>query len=179
MECWVVVVSCCLCLMYGAVFGSADGKEIEARRRSSLDKNFMRFGRAYPNPHMLYPEVAAETSKGLERELTKRNSNKETRTPAKGGNLMRFGRAGNSFMRLGRNDGHSLAEDDQEMAAMLMERPQIRATNNNFMRFGRTFNAPPQPPNVFVPAGAIWPLMHQQFGQEEYVDDAEAAVMED
>lgn len=164
--------------MCGAAFGSADGKEIEARRRSSLDKNFMRFGRAYPNPHMLY-HIAAETSKGLERELTKRNSNKETRTPAKSGNLMRFGRAGNSFMRLGRNDGGLGAEVDDQM---LMERPQIRATNNNFMRFGRTFNAPQQPPNVFVPAGAIWPLMHQQFGgqQEEYVDDGpEAAIMEE
>lgn len=159
----------CLCLMIGPAFSTADGKEIEARRRSALDKNFMRFGRAFPNAHMMYQ--AADNNQGLDRGLTKRNSNKETRAPAKSGNLMRFGRAGN-FMRFGRNDGlMSSNEEGTVDQDMLMERPQIRSTNS-FLRFGRT---PPQS-SVFVPAGAIWPLMHQQFGQEEYLDEEPEVV---
>lgn len=73
---------------------------------------------------------------------------------------MRFGRAGNSFMRLGRSEGSYNAEpqDQNELQAgpmeVLLMRPQIRASNS-FLRFGR-----PSPGSV--PAEAIWPLWQQQ-----------------
>lgn len=161
--------------MFGSTFGQ-DGKEkeIEARRRSAIDKNFMRFGRTFPNPHMLYHMATEGTS---DERMTKRNTNKETRSPVQNTNFLRFGRAGNSFMRLGRSNGWqgtSNNDDDQELSAsMLMERPQIRANSNGFMRFGRTYK--PQPMK-FVPAGAIWPL--QQLGQEEYLEEEEEPVLD-
>lgn len=171
-----------VCLFIGSSVATPNGKEIEARRRSALDKNFMRFGRNYPNPHMLFhlaalkqEQDAAATGKA------KRNTAapKETRTPVKNGNFMRFGRAGNSFMRLGRSN----SDDDQaEMDPMdvLMMRPQIRASNS-FLRFGRA-----QSP-VLVPAEAIWPLpmwQQQQPGvdgevePEEPLDDPELVMHE-
>ncbi|XP_053686905.1 FMRFamide neuropeptides [Sabethes cyaneus] len=55
----------------------SDNTEIEARRRSALDKNFMRFGRADPN---------------LQR----------VSRASKQANLMRFGRADRGFLRFGR-----------------------------------------------------------------------------
>lgn len=156
-----------VCLFFGSTFGQ-DGKEIEARRRSALDKNFMRFGRTYPNAHMLYhmAATAEDNSKGVGLELIKKNSNKETRTPVKNANFLRFGRAGNSFMRLGRSENRNMDMEDQDVAMMMIERPQTRS--NGYLRFGRAY-PPQQPAKVFVPAGAIWPLHHQQqpFGQEE------------
>lgn len=56
----------------------SDNTEIEARRRSALDKNFMRFGRTDPTTL----QRVARASKQA--------------------NLMRFGRAGQGFMRFGR-----------------------------------------------------------------------------
>ncbi|XP_058829739.1 FMRFamide-related peptides isoform X2 [Topomyia yanbarensis] len=55
----------------------SDNTEIEARRRSAIDKNFMRFGRADPT---------------LQR----------ASLPNKRANLMRFGRADRGFLRFGR-----------------------------------------------------------------------------
>ncbi|XP_055536312.1 FMRF-amide neuropeptides [Wyeomyia smithii] len=55
----------------------SDNTEIEARRRSALDKNFMRFGRTDPNL-----QRTARTSKQV--------------------NRMRFGRADRGFLRFGR-----------------------------------------------------------------------------
>ena len=163
------------------MLATADGKEIEARRRSALDKNFMRFGRAYPNPHMLYHMAVAgagsagENSKAFEGgESMKRNGPKETRTTTKGGNLMRFGRSGNNFLRFGRNMPVEDTMEDQ-----LLERPQTRASNS-FLRFGRNFHSPVVDP-VFVPAEAIWPLMQQQqqFGQvEEYTEEDPDTLLE-
>ncbi|XP_062550951.1 FMRFamide-related peptides [Armigeres subalbatus] len=59
----------------------SDDTEIEARRRSALDKNFMRFGRTDPTT---LQRVARESKRA---------------------NLMRFGRAGQGFMRFGRIPG--------------------------------------------------------------------------
>lgn len=56
----------------------SDNTEIEARRRSTLDKNFMRFGR------------------------TDHTSQQRVARASKRANLMRFGRAGQAFMRFGR-----------------------------------------------------------------------------
>lgn len=174
-----MVVSCCLCLLFGsAALASPEGKEIEARRRS-LDKNFMRFGRTYPNPHMLYhlaTEAAlAEDAKGPDREMSKRNSNnKETRAPVqKGSGFLRFGRAGNSFLRFGRNNlNPEINVLDDEATGVLLNRPQTRATNS-FLRFGKR-----QP---FVPAEAIWPLLQQQQEMEQedgYLDEANEGLLE-
>ncbi|GAB0090385.1 hypothetical protein DMENIID0001_051140 [Sergentomyia squamirostris] len=58
----------------------SESNEIEARRRSSLDKNFMRFGRADKNI------------------LRFGRSNPQ--------NILRFGRSGENFIRFGRNDGN-------------------------------------------------------------------------
>ncbi|XP_058460784.1 FMRFamide-related peptides [Malaya genurostris] len=55
----------------------SDNTEIEARRRSAIDKNFMRFGRSDPNLQRI-----SRASKGT--------------------NLMRFGRADRGFLRFGR-----------------------------------------------------------------------------
>lgn len=105
---------------------------------------------------MLYHLAAHSTGAADDRDFTKRNSNKETRTPAKSGNLMRFGRAGNNFLRFGRNDMLNSLDDQDASAMLLMDRPNVRASNS-FLRFGRT-----KPSKVFVPAGDIWPLMNQQ-----------------
>ncbi|XP_029728770.2 FMRFamide-related peptides isoform X1 [Aedes albopictus] len=71
----------------------SDNTEIEARRRSALDKNFMRFGR--PDPTALQRVARA----------------------SKQANLMRFGRAGQAFMRFGRVPGnvpYSLVHNDDD-----------------------------------------------------------------
>ncbi|EAT34076.1 AAEL013645-PA [Aedes aegypti] len=71
----------------------SDNTEIEARRRSALDKNFMRFGRTDPT--------------ALQR----------VARASKQANLMRFGRAGQGFMRFGRipeNVPLSLVHNDDD-----------------------------------------------------------------
>lgn len=160
----------CLCLLVGSA--QADGKEIEARRRSALDKNFMRFGRTYPAATPPYYHGSPATVDGGVNEIggkeaalfaepqyhfkPKRNANKETRTPVKNSNFLRFGR----------NNGEANGED--ENPNVFINVPQIRSSNG-FLRFGKSSAAYSKP--QFIPAGAIWPLMNQQekYDSDDYV----------
>ncbi|EDS25724.1 conserved hypothetical protein [Culex quinquefasciatus] len=83
----------------------SDNTEIEARRRSALDKNFMRFGRA--NPKLQRVARASKQS-----------------------NLMRFGRPDRGFMRFGRVPGdvpYSLVhqEDDHDQLSKEGESKEV------------------------------------------------------
>uniref|UniRef100_A0A1B0DPP3 Uncharacterized protein n=1 Tax=Phlebotomus papatasi TaxID=29031 RepID=A0A1B0DPP3_PHLPP len=97
----------------------SDSTEIEARRRSSLDKNFMRFGRSDKNILRF-----GRSDKNI---LRFGRSNPQ--------NILRFGRSGENFIRFGRNDGNFMrfGRNDDESSHMRLGRP-----DNNFIRFGRT-----------------------------------------
>lgn len=97
----------------------SDSTEIEARRRSSLDKNFMRFGRSDKNILRF-----GRSDKNI---LRFGRSNPQ--------NILRFGRSGENFIRFGRNDGSFMrfGRSDDDGSHMRLGRP-----DNNFIRFGRT-----------------------------------------
>lgn len=90
-----------------------ESRDIEARRRSALDKNFMRFGRSYNSfPQKNYDdEINDIDEQTFSRNIRKNNDN-----------FMRFGRGGD-FMRFGREP--------------YMNR-NSRGQDKNFIRFGRS-----------------------------------------
>ncbi|XP_059613709.1 FMRFamide-like neuropeptides 1 [Phlebotomus argentipes] len=108
-------------------YARSDRMDIEARRRSSVDKNFMRFGRADKNI------------------LRFGRSNPQ--------NILRFGRSGDNFMRFGRSDDKSLTRLGRPDNSNFIRfgrnyEPSLRrkkanemdwndAKPDNFMRFGR------------------------------------------
>lgn len=114
----------------------SDNTEIEARRRSALDKGFMRFGRAGGNM-LRFGRSPGEEPDG-ETSPRERKSDK---------NLLRFGRAG--FMRFGRNfvdDTDPEDYNDAREVEDIIERPVLRSPSqqrheehgNNILRFGRS-----------------------------------------
>ncbi|XP_054291055.1 FMRFamide-related neuropeptides-like [Macrosteles quadrilineatus] len=139
MRSWTVVI--CLVVTQLAELGC--GKRFDPAmvdplmRRSSLDKNFMRFGRSSPS----YEEKVTDDSPGDAKEdflrpMRGKDNNFMRFGRGKGDNFMRFGRGKqDSFMRFGRarNDNYmrfGRARDNNFMRFG-------RARDNNFMRFGR------------------------------------------
>lgn len=116
--------------------GQRSGNEIEARRRSALDNNFMRFGRSGGgiSKKWFLPTIRAA------------RSNEE-----KGSNFIRFGRrdptfydvedspksghydtrAGSNFIRFGRRD------QDYDQFTPLQSRRASEDRGSNFIRFGK------------------------------------------
>lgn len=94
-----------------------ESRDIEARRRSALDKNFMRFGRSYPSAFSqknYEDEFSDSDDETYSRMNLKRNHNKND-------NFIRFGRGGD-FLRFGR-EAYSR---------------KTRGPDKNFIRFGRS-----------------------------------------
>ncbi|XP_044731240.1 FMRFamide-related peptides, partial [Chrysoperla carnea] len=140
--------------------GGSDTRDIEASRRSVTDKNFMRFGRSKPSQ----PD---ETYDDFDENLIKRSAHdnfmRYGRQPASSTNFMRYGRGGGNdqtnFMRYGKRNHHDYAQDyDEEIqdfddylkstkAGIRFKRSTTeatdddkRASNQNFLRFGRNSN---------------------------------------
>lgn len=106
----------------------SDNTEIEARRRSALDKGFMRFGRAGSNI-MRFGRSSGDEAEGPDDEVPERYRKNDQ-------NLMRFGRA--NYMRFGRNyiDDSDPSDEYNDASEIedLIDRPSLR---NNLLRFGR------------------------------------------
>lgn len=121
----------------------SDNTEIEARRRSALDKNFMRFGRADKNM--------------LRFGKADKNMLRFGRAPGESSNFMRLGRSGavnpdysrfqraqraGGFMRFGRPDSDALSDyNDARVIDDLVELPSTRSAETSAgphrMRFAR------------------------------------------
>ena len=114
----------------------SDNTEIEARRRSALDKGFMRFGRAGGNMLRFGRSSVDSEPEGPKSEIPLRLRKNDK-------NLLRFGRAG--FMRFGRNNvEESNSEDeydeDENEINDFVDRPILRSSEQkgNMLRFGRS-----------------------------------------
>lgn len=137
-----------------------NSEDIEARRRSALDKNFMRFGRGgsdlFLQKHVLDPDDV---------DYSDNEFNRPQRTLNKNGNFIRFGRGkGSDFIRFGRDPSYfreirgrdknvirfgrsvPLKRNKRNANDVLFNEEEKRRTNNmlrfgrnngNFMRFGR------------------------------------------
>lgn len=92
-----------------------ENREIEARRRSALDKNFMRFGRSNTYPQKNYDDNYDN--------FDEEDFSRITRTHNKNDNFIRFGRGGD-FMRFGRDS--------------YLSRNSRGLKDKNFIRFGRS-----------------------------------------
>lgn len=107
----------------------SDNNEIEARRRSALDKGFMRFGRA--GNMMRFGRSPVDNTETDEPAARTRKNDK---------NILRFGRArGDGFMRFGRDfidDTDADEYNDDAEGDELIERPVLRS-GSNMLRFGR------------------------------------------
>jgi hypothetical protein len=141
----------------------SDNTEIEARRRSALDKGFMRFGRAGPNM-MRFGRSPVDPESDA---MRIRKNDKNMMRFGRAGNMMRFGRShsadysdeyddspdvdgyfnkspeekGNKILRLGR----SSSEENSDESSQLMpekndERLGVKKNDKNIMRFGRGGN---------------------------------------
>lgn len=109
----------------------SDNTEIEARRRSALDKGFMRFGRGGPNM-MRFGRSPSDEPDDDSVPMRMRKSDK---------NILRFGRAGN-MLRFGRSYGGNVDSDDYETNDFdeygdnfLMKNPDDKG--NKILRLGR------------------------------------------
>lgn len=117
----------------------SDNTEIEARRRSALDKGFMRFGRGGTNM-MRFGRSPAEDEP--EEETDPMEMEKKDK------NMMRFGRAGN-LLRFGRSfeglqDYNDVTEEDdygdysENQLYRSSERNDDKQKGNEIIRFGRS-----------------------------------------
>ncbi|XP_077299448.1 FMRFamide related propeptide [Arctopsyche grandis] len=102
--------------------------DIAARRRSALDKNFMRFGRSDPSMVKL-------NGGNLMRFGRAKTDNFLRFGRARSQNVMRFGRANNNLMRFGRSPSNLMRFGRSPSNLMRFGR-----ANNNLMRFGRANN---------------------------------------
>lgn len=92
-------------------------KDIEARRRSALDKNFMRFGRS--DPYLSFVYDSDEGGNEFPRDSRSHNKND---------NFIRFGRGrANDFLRFGRDP-----------YKYTLNRISRASQDKNFIRFGRS-----------------------------------------
>ncbi|CRK98219.1 CLUMA_CG011582, isoform A [Clunio marinus] len=107
----------------------SDNTQIEARRRSALDKGFMRFGRGGGNVIRFGRSLEDPTLDYSEEPPRVRKSDK---------NIMRFGRAG--FMRFGRNNYEDIEDPEEYNDASevedFMQRPVIRKSDNRYADHG-------------------------------------------
>lgn len=103
----------------------SDNTEIEARRRSALDKGFMRFGRGDSGNVMRF----GRSPKSDDYDVIPLKTTKNDK------NIMRFGRSGNNHMRFGRNfDDPDYGIEDMEEGDednVLMERFETRGDHKN------------------------------------------------
>lgn len=140
----------------------SDNTEIEARRRSALDKGFMRFGRA-GNHMMRFGRSPSDDEASYDfNDLMPSKPRKNDK------NILRFGRARpDGFMRFGRNNIDDSAMEDYNDASEVEEfidRPILRSPDSNrydehgnkILRLGRSssesvsnenFEAPPEVPS--------------------------------
>lgn len=113
-----------------------DSSQIENNRRSSLDKNFMRFGRSDKSLMRFGRDNSANYNK----------------------NLMRLGRSDKSLMRFGRSDGwmrfgrsdksvdrenifdYNSSDDNDGKGMDKISIPNVKENDKNLMRFGRADN---------------------------------------
>lgn len=96
-----------------------ENSDIETRRRSSLDKNFMRFGRS---------------DKSMMRFGRSGASNLKTVSSRSENNLMRFGRNSNNRMRFGKRDN---SNKNMMRLGRADNRMRLGRRSNDMMRFGR------------------------------------------
>lgn len=112
----------------------SDNTEIEARRRSALDKGFMRFGRAGGNVLRFGRSPAIEGEQGFEIDdsvpMKIRKNDK---------NILRFGRArGDNLLRFGRDyaDDSDTDYNDAREVDDFVERPVLRSPDNRYEEHG-------------------------------------------
>lgn len=105
----------------------SDNTEIEARRRSALDKGFMRFGRA--GNMMRFGRSPADNDYDSEPTMPKMRKNDK--------NILRFGRAGN-LIRFGRNFVDDETDDYNDASEIdeFSKRPVLRSPNNRYDEHG-------------------------------------------
>lgn len=135
----------------------SDNTEIEARRRSALDKGFMRFGRAGGNMIRFGRSPA-----GPEDNDENEDDSVMSRMRKNDKNMLRFGRArGDGFMRFGRDftDDSEIADyNDASEVDDFVEKPVIRSPNNRYdehgnriLRLGRSSSESESNENFEVP----------------------------
>lgn len=111
----------------------SDNTEIEARRRSALDKGFMRFGRA-GNMMRFGRSPAEDADAKYEPEIDLPKMRKSDK------NMLRFGRAkGDGFMRFGRNfidDSDPSDYNDASEVDDFIEHPETRSPDNRYDEHG-------------------------------------------
>lgn len=88
----------------------SDNTEIEARRRSALDKNFMRFGRAGAGL-MRFGRSPSDEPEDDSVPMRMRKNDKNILRFGRAGNLIRFGRNEKNLMRFGKRNGDFDSDD--------------------------------------------------------------------
>lgn len=116
----------------------SDNTEIETRRRSALDKGFMRFGRAGGN--MIRFGRSPIGPVGPDGSMYEPDDSVPSRMRKNDKNMMRFGRARNDgFMRFGRDFNEDSEADDYNDASEVddfVNRPVVRGPNNRYDEHG-------------------------------------------
>lgn len=107
----------------------SDNTEIEARRRSALDKGFMRFGRG-GNNIVRFGRSSNDDEQNFDDEIPEKVRKNDK-------NLLRFGRAG--YMRFGRDFIDDSTPEDYNDASEIddfVERPVLRSNDNRYAEHG-------------------------------------------
>lgn len=136
----------------------SDNTEIEARRRSALDKGFMRFGRAGDNRLRFGRSPVGPEQDDDDSVMSRMRKNDK--------NMMRFGRArGDGFMRFGRDFTDDSEPNDYNDASEVdeyMERPVLRSPDNRYdehgnriLRLGRSSSESGSNENIEVPVDVL------------------------
>ena len=140
----------------------SDNTEIEARRRSALDKGFMRFGRGGSNMMRFGRSPAGPIGPIGPDESMYDLDSFPSRMRKNDKNMMRFGRARNDgFMRFGRDFNEDSDVEDYNDASEVddfVERPVLRSPNNRYdehgskiLRLGRSSSESGSNENIEIP----------------------------
>lgn len=103
----------------------SDNTEIEARRRSALDKGFMRFGRSGSDNRLRFGRSSNDEDVDDDESPARLRKNDK--------NILRFGRSG--YMRFGRDFTDDSTSDDYNDASEMddwIERPITRSADNRY-----------------------------------------------
>lgn len=137
----------------------SDNTEIEARRRSALDKGFMRFGRAGSNM-LRFGRSPSVGPVGPDEPMYELEDTAPVRMRKNDKNIMRFGRARNDgFMRFGRdfNDDPEAGDyNDASEVDDFVDRPNTRNNRydehgNKILRLGRSSSESGSMENADIP----------------------------
>jgi len=118
----------------------SDNTEIEARRRSALDKGFMRFGRSGGRVSRASPNMMRFGRSSMNH-LEYVPDDMPRMRKASAGNMMRFGRGHSNLIRFGRNyvDDKSSGDDYNDAGEVedFIDMPEQRSADNKYDEYGK------------------------------------------